>query len=69
MNRKVTENNVEPRLLSTDELMIYSGLGRNRSVELGDVAGARVSVGKRVLWDRKKLDEYFNSLTGVRGCK
>lgn len=44
MNKRVTENNVSPRLLNTDELMVYSGLGRNRSVELGDIAGARIRI-------------------------
>lgn len=67
MNKKVIQNtHITPRLLNTDELMTYSGLGRNRSVELGDKIGARVQVGRRVLWDRMKLDEYFNSLTGVK---
>ena len=69
MNKKTTENNVSPRLLNTDELMVYSGLGRNRSVELGDTAEARVRIGKRVLWDRKKLDKYFDSLTGGNDAK
>lgn len=63
MNEKTTQNIITPRLLNTDELMSYIGLGRNRSVELGDRIGARVQIGRRVLWDRKKLDEYFNSLT------
>ncbi len=69
MNKRVTENNVSPRLLNTDELMVYSGLGRNRSVELGDIAGARIRIGKRVLWDRQKLDKYFDSLTGGNDAK
>ena len=67
MNKKVIQNpNITPRLLNTGELMAYSGLGRNRSVELGDRIGARVQIGRRVLWDRRKIDEYFNSLTGVK---
>ena len=39
--RKITSENVTPRLLNTDELMAYSGLGRNKSVILGDEIGAR----------------------------
>ena len=53
-------------ILNTDELMAYSGLGRNKSVILGDEIGARVQIGKRVLWDRVKIDAYFDSLTGVK---
>lgn len=63
--RKNQTENVNPRLLNTNELMAYSGLGRNKSVSLGDEIGARVQIGRRVLWDRVKVDEYFNSLTGV----
>ena len=64
--RKITSENVTPRLLNTDELMAYSGLGRNKSVILGDEIGARVQIGKRVLWDRVKIDAYFDSLTAVK---
>lgn len=66
MKKRVNETtDIIPRLLNTDELMAYSGLGRNKSVELGDEIGARVQVGRRVLWDRLKIDQYINSLTEV----
>lgn len=66
MKKRVNETtDIVPRLLNTDELMAYSGLGRNKSVELGDEIGARVQVGRRVLWDRLKIDQYINSLTEV----
>lgn len=66
MKKRVNETtDIVPRLLNTDELMAYSGLGRNKSVKLGDEIGARVQVGRRVLWDRLKIDQYINSLTEV----
>lgn len=66
MKKRVNETtDIVPRLLNTDELMAYSGLGRNKSVELGDEIGARVQVGRRVLWDRLKIDQYISSLTEV----
>lgn len=53
------------RLMDTDELRDYTNLGRNNAMKLGEEVGAKVVVGKRVLWDRVKLDQYFNELTGV----
>ncbi len=53
------------RLMDTEELRAYTNLGRNKAMELGDEIGARVKIGKRVLWDRVKIDQYLNNLTGV----
>ncbi len=53
------------RLLDTDELRNYTNLGRNSAIKLGEEIGAKVIIGKRVLWDKIKLDQYFNELTGV----
>lgn len=55
----------ECRLMDTEELRAYTNLGRNNAMKLGEEIGAKVKVGKRVLWDRVKLDQYFNELTGV----
>lgn len=56
----------ESRLMDTEELRAYTNLGRNNAMKLGEEIGARVQIGRRVLWDRRKIDEYFNSLTGVK---
>lgn len=55
----------ENRLMDTDELRAYTNLGRDNAMKLGEEIGAKVKVGKRVLWDRVKLDQYLNELTGV----
>lgn len=56
---------MSPRLFDTNELTAYVGLGRNTAISLGDRIGARVQIGKRVLWDKTKVDRYLDSLTGV----
>lgn len=67
MRKRVTTSMVtDSRLMDTEELRAYTNLGRNNAMKLGDEIGARVQIGKRVLWDRIKIDQYFNSLTGVR---
>ena len=55
----------ESRLMDTEELRAYTNLGRNKAMEIGNDGGAKVKLGKRVLWDRVKVDQYLNALTGV----
>ena len=55
----------ESRLMDTEELRVYTNLGRNNAMKLGEDIGAKVKVGKRVLWDRIKIDQYLNELTGI----
>lgn len=56
----------ESRLMDTEELRAYTNLGRNNAMKLGEEIGAKVKVGKRVLWDRVKIDQYLNELTGIK---
>lgn len=65
-SRAATANVRESRLMDTEELRAYTNLGRNNAMKLGEEIGAKVQIGRRVLWDRVKVDQYFNSLTGVR---
>ena len=55
----------ESRLMDTEELRAYTNLGRNNAMKLGEEVGAKVKIGKRVLWDKVKVDQYLNNLTGV----
>ena len=64
-SRIVTTEAGKSRLMDTEELRAYTNLGRNNAIKLGEEIGAKVQIGRRVLWDRVKLDKYFNSLTGV----
>ncbi|SCI33219.1 Uncharacterised protein [uncultured Clostridium sp.] len=55
----------ESRLMDTEELRAYTNLGRNNAMKLGEEIGAKVKIGKCVLWDKVKIDQYLNDLTGV----
>ncbi len=48
------------RLMGIEELMRYTSLGRNSAIELGKNACAIVRMGKRVLYDRKKIDKWID---------
>jgi len=52
--------------MDTDELRTYTNLGRNNAMKLGEEIGAKVKIGKRILWDRVKIDQYLNELTGTK---
>lgn len=49
------------RLMGLPELMRYTSLGRNSAMDLGKSANAIVRIGKRVLYDRRKIDSYIDS--------
>lgn len=59
------EKKEKARLLDTEELRAYVCLGRNNAMKLGVTSGAKIKIGRRVLWDRTKIDQYLNSLTGA----
>lgn len=48
----------DKRLLSATEFCAYSSTGRNKAMELAEVAGAISRMGRRVLIDRVKFDDY-----------
>ncbi len=58
------EINDNTRLLSTEELMIYTGLGRNRAMEFSRKIGATKNLGfRRVLHDRYVIDQVIEKAT------
>lgn len=50
------------RLLNIDELMKYLGVGKNSAKKWGLENHAVVCVGRRVLYDKKVVDEVIDSL-------
>ena len=46
--------------------MTYTSLGRTSAMRLGKEIGCTMRVGRRILYDTRKADQYFNSLTGVK---
>lgn len=50
------------RLFSVEALQRYTGLGRTTAVKIGKESGAVRKIGRRVLFDRQKIDAYIDSL-------
>ena len=60
MRKKKTEGNYTVRMMSHKEAAAYIGLGLTTSRRLLEEIGAVVHVGKRVLFDKKTIDEYLD---------
>lgn len=60
--RKPQNTGITARLIGIEELRDYTNLGRNAAMKLGAMAGARVNVGKRIMYDRKKVDAYIDTI-------
>lgn len=66
LKRSIMNPDGEKRLVCVVDFATYLGVGRNTALKLGDEIGCKVKIGKRVLYDLRKADQYFDSLTGVK---
>lgn len=53
----------DKKLVDTAELQFLVCAGRKTAVDIGTAAGARVSVGRRVLWNVEKVQRYINTIS------
>ncbi len=49
--------------VNTAELQSMLSCGRDSAVRLGEQAGARIQIGKRVLWNVEKVRQYVSSIS------
>ena len=59
---KKTGNVAEKKLVDTATLQEILSCGRKTAVEIGTAAGARTSVGRRVLWHIGKIQKYLDAI-------
>ena len=48
--------------VTTDRLMEYLDCGRLTAVKIGEAAGGRIKIGKRVLWNLRKIQDYVDAI-------
>lgn len=58
--QKITQVMDYGRLISLEELMRYTSLGRSSAMKVVEGACAAVRIGKRVVYDRKKIDQWID---------
>lgn len=63
--RTMTAETKDSRLMDTDELRVYLNIGRNNAMKFGEEVGAKVRIGRRVLWDKQVIDKHISSIAGV----
>ena len=64
MRKTTTDNNISRRLtVNTQELPSMLCCGRDTAVKIGLEAHARIQVGKRVLWNVAKIQEYLDEIS------
>lgn len=67
-NKNHKFNLCEKMALDTTDLMQVLSCGRSTAVEIGEAAGARIQIGKRVLWNVESIQRYLDSIaTGNTG--
>ena len=54
--------NIDKICVTTDGLQDLLDCGRATAIEIGGQAGARIEVGKRLLWNVSKVKSYIDSL-------
>lgn len=66
MNRTMKTNSINPFCkvsVDTKELQEMLSCGRVTAVQIGTNASARIQIGKRVLWNVKKINAYLDSIS------
>ena len=56
-------NEPEALLVDTRTLQRITGCGRDAATKIGNDAGARVRVGKRLLWNVEKIKKYISLIS------
>ena len=60
----VSINELNQRLLvNTSDLMRLLSCGRPKAIEVGNEAGARIMLGRKVMWNVTAVREYLDSIT------
>ena len=62
MNKRQEFFDKDVRLLSTEMLQAYMSVGRNTALNFAKKAGAEIRIGRRVLYDRTKIDKAIEEL-------
>lgn len=66
MNKTHKDNNILPfgkSSVDTRELQAMLSCGRVTAVEIGNNANARIQIGRRVLWNVRKINAYLDSIS------
>ena len=63
MHATKTKNVADKKTVDTVGLQAMLSSGRKTAVEIGIAAGARIQVGRRVLWNVNKVQRYLDEIS------
>ncbi len=49
--------------VDTKTLQVMVGAGRKSAVEIGTAAGAKIQIGRRILWNTRKVQRYLDAMS------
>ncbi|MCR5835509.1 MAG: hypothetical protein K6G88_03255 [Lachnospiraceae bacterium] len=49
--------------VNTESLAELLDCGRSTAIKIGELASARVQIGKRILWNMNKIQSYIDSIS------
>ena len=64
MKATSTNNNMQKLAVDTEGLKEILDCGRMAAEEIGNKAGARFKVGRRTLWNIKKIQKFIDEISG-----
>lgn len=67
VNKIYTPRLDEKRLLDINELCLYLSMGRTNAIYLAKENEFEVHIGRRVLYDRRKIDKWCDKQSGIEG--
>lgn len=65
MNATTKNSNIDftrKLTVDTEELQQILSLGRKSAVEVGNLANAKIVIGKRIVWNLHKISDYLYSI-------
>lgn len=62
MKKEKKETQEQQLAVSTEGLMQLVQAGRHTAVEIGLAAGARIQIGRRVLWNVARVQRYLDTI-------
>lgn len=63
--RKTNTGSAEKLVVDINGLQDMLSIGKNKAYKIGEEAGAIVPIGRRKLYNVKKIEQYIDGLTGV----
>lgn len=63
MKKRISNKETNKIAIDINELQTMLSIGKNSAIDLGEKAGAVIRIGRRKLYNVKKIENYIDSIT------